>query len=291
MTEDGATTTPSPTTSQPLKEHEGRDMSAEEAQAIDALFAKHARVKAFPLDHPTAHEHPGHKTVHFVRHAEALHNEAFKVRGRAAYSDPAFLDPELTPLGIDQCLALKSSVEQIQDTLELVVVSPLRRTLMTADLAFDRKPGTPWLAHEVVRERIGKNTCDKRRVLEEIKGEYPTVDFAHIKHEEDLLWTPHHRETPAEMAERGIAFLQWLAARPEGHVGVVTYVGVGGWVGGLLSSSASSPSTHPPTHLPTHSNRHSAFLQVMFRDVLDCHDPAMNRWFENGEMRSVRLHL
>ncbi len=191
-------------------------------------------------------------------HTLALHNEAFKIRGRAAYSDPAFLDPELTALGIAQCGILKPSVEAIQDSLDLVVVSPLRRTLMTAALAFDQREGTPWVAHEAVRERIGKNTCDKRRALTEIKQEYPSIDFAHLTHEDDVCWTPHHRETPAEMAKRGLTFLEWLRSRPEESIGVVT---------------------------------HSAFLSTLFGEVLDCHDPGMKMWFENAELRAVRLHL
>ena len=161
-------------------------------------------------------------------------------------------------MGIAQCHALKASVEAIQDSLDLVVVSPLRRTLMTAALAFDQREGTPWVAHESVRERIGKNTCDKRRVLTEIQQEYPTIDFGHMTDEDDVCWTPHHRETPAEMAKRGLEFMEWLRGRPEESIGVVT---------------------------------HSAFLSTLFSEVFDCHEPGMKRWFENAELRAVRLHL
>ena len=78
-----------------------------------------------------------------------------------------------------------------------------------------------------------------------------------IEHEEDRIWTPAHRETVAEMARRGVHFLQWLSTRPEGTVAVVT---------------------------------HSAFLLTLFAHVLHCPEE-LRMWFANAEMRSVVLHF
>lgn len=149
-------------------------LSPEEQAAVDEEMARHGpRVQAWPLHRS--------KVVYFVRHAEALHNEAFKVRGRAAYEDPCFLDPELTALGVQQCRALKPLAARVQGSLDLLVVSPLRRTLETAVHTFDKLEGTPWVAHELVRERIGRNTCDRRRALSIIKAEHPAVDFSQVR--------------------------------------------------------------------------------------------------------------
>lgn len=149
-------------------------LSPEEQAAVDKEMARHGpRVQAWPLHRS--------KVVYFVRHAEALHNEAFKVRGRAAYEDPCFVDPELTALGVQQCRALKPQAARVQGSLDLLVVSPLRRTLETALHTFDMLEGTPWVAHELVRERIGRNTCDRRRPLSVIKAEHPAVDFSHVR--------------------------------------------------------------------------------------------------------------
>lgn len=79
-----------------------------------------------------------------------------------------------------------------------------------------------------------------------------------IQHEEDRQWTPDHRETPAEMAARGVAFLKWLSGRDERTVAVVT---------------------------------HSALLLTLFTQVLHCRDEELTKWFENGEMRSVTLQF
>jgi len=164
-------------------DHRGKEsmirdgLSPEEQAAVGQEMARHGptRVRAWPL-HKC-------KTVYFVRHAEALHNEAFKVRGRAAYEDPCFVDPELTPLGVQQCLALRPQAAAVQASLELLVVSPLRRTLETAVHAFGPPVGerAPWVAHEAVRERIGRNTCDRRRALSVIQAEHPAVDFSHVR--------------------------------------------------------------------------------------------------------------
>lgn len=81
------------------------------------------------------------------------------------------------------------------------------------------------------------------------------VTSTQIQHEEDQLWTPHHRETPAEMARRGVDFLKWLSSRDERNIVVVT---------------------------------HSAFLLTLFTQVLHC-PGELCEWFENGEMRSVSL--
>lgn len=78
-----------------------------------------------------------------------------------------------------------------------------------------------------------------------------------IEDEEDTIWTPEHRETPAEMARRGVKFLQWLQARPESKVAVVT---------------------------------HSAFLLTLFTQVLSC-PSELQHWFQNAEMRSVTLQF
>ncbi|PHH84188.1 hypothetical protein CDD83_2336 [Cordyceps sp. RAO-2017] len=74
-----------------------------------------------------------------IRHAQAQHNVD------RDYSIP---DPALTDLGREQCAALRASLRQrFGDAAAAdvaVVVSPMRRTLQTAELALD------WLAERGV---------------------------------------------------------------------------------------------------------------------------------------------
>jgi broad specificity phosphatase PhoE len=101
---------------------------------------------------------PDERLIHFVRHAQGFHN----VDPRPIHErDP---DAHLTPEGEAQCAALAAEVAQL--TPELIVVSPLTRTLQTATLVFDahlRGPSPPPLiACEHARETVNY-LCDCRR--------------------------------------------------------------------------------------------------------------------------------
>lgn len=70
---------------------------------------------------------------------------------------------------------------------ELIIVSPLIRTLQTASLGFpsdgDRPGGggVKMLAYESVRERFGRNPCDSRNTKEVLAKEFAHVDFSLIE--------------------------------------------------------------------------------------------------------------
>ncbi len=125
------------------------------------------------------------KVLHVVRHAEGFHN----VDRRPIYERP--IDARLTPDGEAQCAALAAATAALRP--QLVVSSPLTRTLQTASLAFGAQReavGAPLLALEAVRETVNYG-CDARRPLREIRPEFPHVDFAHCPSDEDPLWAKY----------------------------------------------------------------------------------------------------
>ena len=66
--------------------------------------------------------------IHLVRHAQAEHN---------VEEDYSILDAPLTQLGREQAAKLnKDTVQNIQQTAELLIASPLTRTLQTAIFGF-----------------------------------------------------------------------------------------------------------------------------------------------------------
>lgn len=68
------------------------------------------------------------KILHLVRHAQAEHN---------VDNDYDILDAPLTAIGREQAAKLNGlTVQTIQQTAELLVTSPLSRTLQTTILAF-----------------------------------------------------------------------------------------------------------------------------------------------------------
>jgi broad specificity phosphatase PhoE len=67
-------------------------------------------------------------TIHCVRHAQGYHNLSIE--------NQALPDPSLTPLGEQQCLALRDSFPYHSKVTHLVA-SPMRRTIYTCALGFD----------------------------------------------------------------------------------------------------------------------------------------------------------
>ncbi|KAI1309544.1 histidine phosphatase superfamily [Xylaria venustula] len=60
--------------------------------------------------------------IHVIRHAQALHN---------VHQDFSHHDPELTELGYEQCKTAAKELESL-DKIELILASPLQRTIQTA---------------------------------------------------------------------------------------------------------------------------------------------------------------
>jgi broad specificity phosphatase PhoE len=217
------------------------------------------------------------KRVFFIRHAEGFHNVAERESTTSPQSavllakttGDKFWDARLTPHGEDQCAKLKANIRG--DTvwgfdkplnLDLVVVSPLTRTLQTAFLSLGSpsSPGAPhFVATELCRERIADFTCDGRRNLSELKKEFPGVDYSLVESEEDHAFY-HQKEDDKLCQARAVKFLQWLCNRPEIHIAVVT---------------------------------HSVFLKNLFKQfgskVSEADRDAIQRFPANAEMRSIML--
>ncbi|KAL3135524.1 hypothetical protein ABBQ38_006004 [Trebouxia sp. C0009 RCD-2024] len=213
------------------------------------------------------------KTVHFIRHGEGFHNIGFD----------ANVDAHLTQFGWTQAHALNHHLQTLgrPPDIQLLVVSPLVRTLETATGAFGKGlpqdpstvmmtalaerpdwqsehaavalPGVPVIAHEGCRERVSWSKCDSRRSLSETKAQFPGVDFSLIQSEEDTMWPEFtqaaHRSTFGEpdthVTERGINFLRWLMDRDESRIAVVSHCG---WLFHTLSafSHDNAPVKSPP---------------------------------------------
>ncbi|KAG6617992.1 hypothetical protein I3842_Q136900 [Carya illinoinensis] len=186
-----------------------------------------------------------------VRHAQGIHNVAGE-KNHDAYSSYGFFDAKLSPLGWKQVHNLRKHVQAcgISKSIELVIVSPLLRTMQTAVGAFGGEAYTdgvnvpplmvantgnsghpaisslncpPFVAVELCRERLGVNACDKRRSIREYRPLFPAIDFSLVENENDILWTPDIRETDEDVADRGHKFLKWLWTREEKEIAIVTH--------------------------------------------------------------------
>jgi len=233
-------------------------------ELIQEMQKRPLSIKAYHTNHIP----PGGKikTVHFVRHGQGFHNlmaDLFISQGREwvqfskspsnPYAMPQVLDSPLTHNGRSQAALLRPIVETIPSP-QMVVVSPLCRTLQTALIAFRDLP-VPFLAHEMVREESGVHLCDKRRPTSDQVQEFPRVDFTLLESEEDLLFRDDARESKMELGERIYLFMEWLESREEEVLAVVS---------------------------------HSGWLLAAFNGVFQCEDD-LKGWFQTGELRSVKL--
>lgn len=140
-------------------------------------------------------------------------------------------DAHLTPPGHQQALEMNTFWAESATTLKLPLPtrhysSPLARCLETCELAFFNLtlpnsdiPVPPFkpLIKELIRERLGIHTCDRRRSKTWIHENHPLFTFEEGFAEGDVLWLPDVRETIEEHAERVSGFLDDLFVNDAGN--------------------------------------------------------------------------
>lgn len=124
-------------------------------------------------------------------------------------------DADLTPKGRDQALATNAFWKDAAANLGLPLArryycSPHSRCLDTCTLGFADIPDAPPfqpIVKEMIRERLGVHTCDRRRTRAWIAENHPQFAIEDGFKEADELWKPDVRETLPEHAVRMKAFL------------------------------------------------------------------------------------
>ncbi|MFS7949259.1 putative histidine phosphatase superfamily, clade-1 [Helianthus anomalus] len=191
------------------------------------------------------------KTIHLVRHAQGVHN-VLGEKDHSAYMSEELFDAHLTPLGWEQVDNLRKHVHMsgLFKNIELVVVSPLLRTMQTAVGVFGGEASAdgvdmpplvaentgssnrravsslncpPFIAMELCRENMGVNLYNKRRCISEYKHMFPAIDFSLVETDDDVWWSPDTKETFEDVAARGVKFMKWLLSRKEKEIVVVSH--------------------------------------------------------------------
>ncbi|MED6216767.1 hypothetical protein PIB30_010795 [Stylosanthes scabra] len=166
------------------------------------------------------------KTLHLVRHAQGFHNVEGD-KNPDAYLSYDLFDANLTPLGWSQVDNLRNHVKtsDISKGIELVIVSPLLRTMQTAVGVFGGEAYTDGITAPPLMNDNGVHPCDKRRSITEYRNMFPAIDFSLIESDEDILWKPDIRETNEEVVARGLKFFEWLWTRKEKEIALVSHSG------------------------------------------------------------------
>ena len=125
---------------------------------------------------PSSSEREARKTLYLIRHGRTEMNE-YLAKHRwddAQFTDPMLFDTRLTALGEAQAVALRAITDALHPEPQLLVASPLRRAMRTADLAFglERYASTPRVACVHARERVF-HASDVGRPAGEVQRDFP----------------------------------------------------------------------------------------------------------------------
>jgi broad specificity phosphatase PhoE len=180
--------------------------------------AGQSSIKGTGMNHTTWQQAAG-KTIFFIRHAEAQHNATFD------YTIP---DPRLTRNGGKQAQRLKNAIPaDALANVQLIVSSPLRRTIQTTMLAFNRLfewQHVPLILRPDLQE-TGVIPCDIGSPSSILCDEFPTL--TQEINELPANWYMKRQDDASEhkLKERAQRFLKWLKERPEKVIFVVTHNG------------------------------------------------------------------
>ena len=156
--------------------------------------------------------------VTVVRHAQGFHN--------LCVANHSMKDPLLTPFGEKQCYDLAQSFPD-HESIELLVCSPLRRTIYTTLLAFSQdldRCGTVIALPEA--QETADVPCDTGSDVSALRQEMADkpVDLSRVTdgwNSKSGRWAP----IPKALEKRAKEVRQWLKARPEKAIVLVTHGG------------------------------------------------------------------
>lgn len=160
------------------------------------------------------------KLVYYMRHFEALHNLP-----PPNYRIP---DPELTPQAQQQALTAIEVVKQIP-AIDLIVCSPLIRTLQTYLLVFNNQNRCPLIIHPDLQE-IFCEPSDIGSSVEELRKRFPSLinelnTFTQTFGENEWLekTNPENIYSPERLEERKKRLLNWILNRPEKNIFIISH--------------------------------------------------------------------
>ena len=165
------------------------------------------------------------QVLYCVRHGLAEHNLLYKQYGEEAYFYKDYIDTNLVTEGIEQARELGNNINKLSelDNLELIIVSPLKRTLETCQYIF-KKTNIPIIALEEIREYpCGLHTCNKRHNITGKKNQFKNINFDYIHDNNDLLWKSDRFETIIELDLRIKMFKDFLKTRKEKKIMVISH--------------------------------------------------------------------
>lgn len=126
--------------------------------------------------------------LYCIRHGESIHNVLYKKYGKKVLFDKRYFDTDLTHKGFNESINL-SNIWEDKYNMDLVLVSPLTRTIKTAINIF-RDINVPIIALECLREYPNTlHNCNARKNKSYLQNTYPRVNFDYLETEVDPTWS------------------------------------------------------------------------------------------------------
>ena len=202
-----------------------------------------------PDDRQSTVAAPRQKTVFAIRHGLSTANVYMRKAGNqwgdTNFIDRTDIDAPLCDIGVQQARELWKKKE-LFESVDLVLVSPLRRCLQTYLEGVHPVCGAKAVVLPLLRERVYTQSDTSHFTVEELTLTYPSLDWTEARkhnhpwhytpasHEDYEEWRPNDAKqwyaVPGEpedvFGERMKELEGWLRQRPETRILVVSHWGV-----------------------------------------------------------------
>ena len=163
------------------------------------------------------------KNIICIRHGKAFHNVLSDKIGEKAFSLKESFDAPLVEEGILQAKELGKNSKQLKK-IDIVFVSPLTRTLQTAENIFEKNKIVRIVALDKIKEfPQGIETCNKRRNRIELKEKFKKVDFSLLDSDSDQMWREDSYEKNEELKEIIEEFSQFIINENYNNIAIVSH--------------------------------------------------------------------
>ena len=163
------------------------------------------------------------KNIICIRHGRAFHNVLSDKIGEKAFSLKESFDAPLVEEGILQAKELGENLKQLMK-IDIVFVSPLTRTLQTAENIFEKNKIVRIVAIDKMKEfPQGIEVCNKRRNRIELKEKFKQVDFSSLESDSDQMWRADRYEKIDELKERIDEFKQFIMNENYNNIAIVSH--------------------------------------------------------------------
>ena len=163
------------------------------------------------------------KNILCIRHGRAFHNVLSDKIGEKAFFLKESFDAPLVEEGILQAKELGENSKQLKN-IDIVFVSPLTRTLQTAESIFKKNQIVRIVALDKMKEfPQGIDICNKRRNRIELKEKFKKVDFSLLDSDSDQMWREDRYEKIEELKERIDEFKKFIMNENDNNIAIVSH--------------------------------------------------------------------